>query len=287
MNQHGRTKKTNRRSSPKGGFSGNHQRGWLWGHHAVTETLATGVWPVIEIVANQKAAARFADLLSAKQRAGIPMQVVDNDRLEQLTRSTEHQGLAVRLGPFPYQAIESLTDRLGSIVSDSQVEPTDLKLADPKSSVPLVVICDRLQDAFNFGAILRCCDGANVMGVIVGDRGQAEVTPHVVRSSSGAVNHLSIMKVSDLVETALHLKRLGMQVVAADANTPSNVWKSTLTGPTALVIGSEAFGVQPELLAICDQRLWIPMQGKVTSLNAAVATGILLYEIRRQQFSSR
>lgn len=282
MNQQGRTNKSNRKSSLKGGYSGNHQRGWLWGHHAVTETLATGVWPVIEIFVSPKASDRFSELLSAKQNAGVPLQVVDNDRLEQLTRSTEHQGLAVRLGPFPYQSIESLTSRIQSFSLDSQIDPTK-----SKSSVPLVVICDRLQDAFNFGAILRCCDGANVMGVIVGDHSQAEVTPHVVRSSSGAVNHLSIVKVSDLVETALGLKRQGMQVVAADANTQSNVWNSTLTGPTALVIGSEATGVQPELLGICDQRLWIPMQGRVTSLNAAVATGILLYEIRRQQFSSR
>ncbi|MGB7328435.1 MAG: 23S rRNA (guanosine(2251)-2'-O)-methyltransferase RlmB [Rubripirellula sp.] len=281
MNQNRRTNKTNRKKSPKGGFSGNHQRGWLWGHHAVTETLSTGVWPVIEIFTNSKAADRFSDLLSAKQKAGIPIQVVDNDRLEQLTRSTEHQGLAIRLGPFPYQSIESLTGRVDSALSESKSDPTNLK-----SSVPLVVICDRLQDAFNFGAILRCCDGANVMGVIVGDHSQAPVTPHVVRSSSGAVNHLSIIKVSDLVETALQLKQQGMQVVAADANTQSNVWNSTLTGPTVLIIGSEATGVQPDLLSICDQRLWIPMQGKVTSLNAAVASGILLYEIRRQQFSS-
>ena len=195
----------------KNKFSGNHQRSWLWGHHAVIETLSTGRWPVHEIVANGKAIEQFGTLLTSKQSAGIPLQIVDNDRLRQLTGSSEHQGLAVRSGQFPYEALETLEKQL-------KFPPDDC------ATVPLVVICDRLQDAFNFGAILRCCDGVSAKAVIVGDYSQAEVTPHVVRSSSGAVNHLPIVKVSDLVETVLLLKQLGMQVVAADANTRKPIY---------------------------------------------------------------
>jgi len=276
MSHKPRTEPSGRKRKKNRDFSGNHQRGWMWGHHAVTETLATGTWPVVEIYANQKAFAAFSELIQAKQESGIPFEMVNSDRLEQLCGSSEHQGLVVRMGPFPYQTLESLTIQLAGTVD---------ALASPTSTVPLVVICDRLQDAFNFGAVLRCCDGANAAAVIVGDHSQAEVTPHVARSSSGAVNHLKIVKVPDLVTMALALKELGLQLVAADANTQSNVWSAKLTGPTALIIGSEAQGIGAELLAICDQRLCIPMQGKVTSLNAAVAAGILLYEIRRQQFS--
>jgi 23S rRNA (guanosine2251-2'-O)-methyltransferase len=257
-------------------FSGNHQRGWMWGHHAVTETLATGTWPVIEVYANEKAFDEFSGLITAKQESGIPFELVSSDRLEQLCGSSEHQGLVARMGAFPYASIESLMLQLAGTIKG---------LESPPATVPLVVICDRLQDAFNFGAVLRCCDGANVVGVIVGDHSQAAVTPHVARSSSGAVNHLSIVKVPDLVATSVALKGLGMQLVAADANTQANVWHAKLTGPTALIIGSEATGICQDLLKICDQRLCIPMQGKVTSLNAAVAAGILLYEIRRQQLS--
>lgn len=256
-------------------FSGNHQRGWMWGYHAVTETLATGTWPVVEGYANQKALDEFSDLITAKREAGIPFELVNSDRLEQLCGSSEHQGLVVRMGAFPYQTVDNLMIRLAGSLQGREA---------PQTAVPLVVICDRLQDAFNFGAVLRCCDGANVAAVVVGDKSQAEVTPHVARSSSGAVNHLAIVRVPDLVATSLALKALGMQLVAADANTQTNVWSAKLTGPTALIIGSEAKGICAELLAICDQRLCIPMQGKVTSLNAAVAAGILLYEIRRQQF---
>ena len=253
----------------KNKFSGNHQRSWLWGHHAVLETLATGVWPIHEIVSSANAFKQSSEVLAAKQAAGIPLEIVDSERLQQLTGSSEHQGLAVRLGPFPYQSLDSLSTRVQS--------------SSPSDNVPLVVICDRLQDAFNFGAILRCCDGVNVTAVIIGDHAQADVTPHVVRSSSGAVNHLSIVKVSSLIETVQRLKQLGFQIVAADANTDTGLWSAKLTQPTALIIGSEATGVQSELLAACDLRLWIPMLGRVSSLNAAVAAGILLYEIRRQQ----
>ena len=249
-------------------FSGNHQRGWMWGHHAVIETLEAGTWPVNEIFANEKAFNQFSELLLLKQKSGIPFEVVSNERLEQLCNSNEHQGLVARMTAFPYQSIENLKQRL-----------SDRKNADS----PLVVICDRLQDAFNFGAVLRCCDGTNVVGVIVGDHAQAEVTPHVARSSSGAVNHLSIVRVFDLVATAMMLKAKGFRIVAADSNTDSMLWNACLTGPTTLIIGSEAAGIQAELLQICDQRLCIPMQGKVSSLNAAVAAGIMLYEIRRQQ----
>ncbi len=272
-----RIPKADRKRKKKTAFSGNHQRGWMWGHHAVTETLLTGTWPVHEIFANQKAFSQFSELLVAKQSLGIPLELVENDRLEQLCGSSEHQGLVVRMATFPYQSFESLAEKLAE-----QINRPSQATASP---VPLVVMCDRLQDAFNFGAVLRCCDGANVAGVIVGDHAQAQVTPHVARSSSGAVNHLAIAQVPELVVAALALKELGFQIVAADANTNSNVWTSNLTGPTLLIIGSEAMGVCSELLAICDQRLCIPMQGKVTSLNAAVAAGILLYEIRRQQFS--
>lgn len=269
-------KSGSRRKKRKNLFSGNHQRGWMWGHHAVSETLASGAWPVVEVYANQKALDEFSDLITAQQDFGIPFELVDSDRLEQLCGSSEHQGLVVRMGAFPYQSLDSLLDRLAGELNH---------LPSNTSPVPLVVLCDRLQDAFNFGAVLRCCDGANVVAVIVGDHAQAEVTPHVSRSSSGAVNHLAIVQVPDLLATSLALKRLGMQLVAADANTQTGLWNANLTEPTVLIIGSEAHGICAELLEICDQRLCIPMQGKVTSLNAAVAAGILLYEIRRQQFS--
>jgi len=261
-----------RRQKSKNRFSGNHQRGWLWGHHAVLETLVSGRWPVLEIYVSEQAFNESASLLTQKRDSGILVHTVEAARLEELSHSSEHQGLVVRLGPFPYESIGDLESRLNA-----------WKDSTPR---PLIVICDRIQDAFNFGAILRCCDGVSAMAVIVGEMGQAEVTPHVARASSGAVNHVPIVRVSNLLDTAKRLKSLGLQIVAADANKATNLWDAKLEKPTAVIIGSEADGIDLALLEICDQRIFIPMNGKVTSLNVAVASGIFLYEARRQQTHS-
>ena len=261
---------------PANAYSGNHQRSWLWGHHAVLETLQSGLWPVVEIYASRDAFNESAELLTTKQQAGIPVDVVTPERLFELSKSTEHQGLVARLGPYPYRSLQSFESDLRLTVAAHEKEP-----ARP----PLIVICDQIQDTFNFGAILRCCDGAGVLGVIVGQRSQAEVTPHVARSSVGAVNYVPVIQSENLVTAAKAIKSLGFQLVGADGNTHQSAWTSALNSLTALVIGNEATGISPDLLAECDQRLRIPMQGHVTSLNAAVAAGILLYEIRRQQNS--
>lgn len=261
---------------PPSAFSGNHQRSWLWGHHAVLETLQSGLWPVIEIYATREAFDTSAALLNAKQQAGIPVDVVTADRLFELSKSTEHQGLVARLGPYPYRSMQSFESDLRHKIGT---------VSDESSCPPLIVICDQIQDTFNFGAILRCCDATSVLGVIVGQRAQAEVTPHVARSSVGAVNYVPVIQTDSLVTAAKTIKGLGFQLVGADGNTKQSAWTASLNSLTALVIGSEANGISAELLAECDQRLCIPMKGRVSSLNAAVAAGILLYEIRRQQNS--
>ena len=262
-------KQPRQRSGKK--FSGNHQRSWLWGFHAVFETLTAARWPVLEILMTQAASERAASLLAENAR-GIPLSIVTAERIEELSRATDHQGMLLRLGPFPYTSQEQLERTLQA----SLASPT-------KGNMPLLVMCDRLQDSFNLGAILRCCDGTNVQAVIVGEKGQAEMTSHVARSSSGAINYLPIVKSPDLVATALRLKSLGLKLLAGDANATQSMWDVDFGHPAVLIIGSEATGVDEQLLAICDQRALIPMHGQVNSLNAAVASGILLYEIRRQQ----
>jgi 23S rRNA (guanosine2251-2'-O)-methyltransferase len=271
-----------RKRNAKSGFSGNHQRSWLWGHHAVAETLQAGDWPVLEIYVNQTAAEQFANLLETRRNEGVPIKIVTSQRLEQLSRSVDHQGLVVRLGPYPYRTLQDWESELKSQLHHAVASALPVPTPSP---LPLVVICDRIQDAFNFGAILRCCDGAKVAGVIIGEHSQSEVTPHVARSSSGAVNYIPIIQVDDILTAAIRVQSLGLQLVAADSNATDTVWHAPLNCPTALVLGSEAHGVRADVLKLCDHRVSIPMLGQVTSLNVAVAAGILLYEIRRQQLS--
>lgn len=179
------------------------------------------------------------------------------------------------MGPFPYESLQWLQNFL----------TTSAATADAVGTLPLVVVCDRIQDTFNFGAILRCCDAMQVAAVLIGDSEQATVTPQVSRSSAGAVNHVPIVLCEDLNLAVGMLKASGLLIAAASEKATEPAWAVSLKAPTALIVGSESDGVSANLLALCDAALQIPMLGQVESLNAAVAAGIMLYEIRRQQHS--
>ncbi len=232
------------------------------------ETLLASRWPVLKVYATQEAIDDSQEVFNSPAFRGISLHIVERPRLEELSKTTDHQGLVARLGSYAYGTMDDL------MASVAQAEPT---------ARPLIVMCDRIQDSFNFGAILRCCDGANATAVIVGERGQAGMTPHVIRSSSGAANWVPVIQTPDLCEAVKRIQASGALVVAADLNSRQNMWNSNLQGFNLLLLGSEAHGVHPDLLALCGTTITIPMQGRVESLNVAVAAGILLYEIRRQQ----
>ena len=117
----------------------------------------------------------------------------------------------------------------------------------------------------------------------MGESGQSRVTPQVARSSAGAVNFVPIVLAESLLDCVLQLKNAGVKIVAGSEHSDSEVWSADLTGSVALIIGNEAEGIAQDLLEQCDTRVRVPMLGQVSSLNASVAAGILLYEISRQR----
>ncbi len=260
--------------SPKSALAASHQRSWLWGRHAVCETLIAGRWPVLELFGDE-------DLPPEQQSAlrglaverGVDLRLVSSSRLSDLCRAKDHQGYLARMGVFPYGTFDGLSAALAVVIKFGK-------------SIPLFVICDRIQDAHNFGAILRCCDAMKVDGVIIGERSQASVTPHVARSSAGAVNYLSVFRVTELTSAVDVLKSSHVRVMAASEKAATCLWDADLRQPLAVVIGTESTGIGGELLQLCDLQVSIPMMGRVDSLNAAVAAGIILNECRRQQHSA-
>lgn len=282
--------RSHRRKSRRQQLKSSHQKNWLTGRYAIAEALAAGVWPIAELYLEQPRETEDAEqvdlqddqieeanaegrpindaILTAATERKIEPVIVSRDRLSELCGSRHHQGVAARMGDFPYRKF------------DEQFA-VDRQTASPSDG--LVLLCDRIQDSHNFGAMLRCCDGMNVSAVIVASQEQAAVSPQVARSSAGAVNHVPIVLVEDLSVGLLKLKSLGFHAAAATEKTECPAWSTEVTGPTVLVIGNEATGVDEGLLAQCDSKLMIPMQGHVSSLNAAVATGILLYELRRRK----
>ena len=145
------------------------------------------------------------------------------------------------------------------------------------------MILDGIEDPQNLGAILRTAEGAGTNGVIIPERRAIGLTATVAKASAGAVEHLPVARVVNVSQTIERLKSVGFWVYALDANGTKNYGDVDYCGPIAVVIGGEGRGIRPLVADHCDGRLRIPMKGKVASLNASAAAGILLYEVLRQR----
>ena len=161
-------------------------------------------------------------------------------------------------------------------------ESVDDVLAAAKSP-PLFAILDGLQDPHNFGAVIRSAHVLGVDALFVPSHGQVEITVQVARSSAGAVNHLPIAQADELLKLAAQLRSRGVRLIGASQNASRPLFECDFAGPAAIVIGNEGSGIQPKLLAACDDLVTIPQLGVVESLNAAVSAGILFYEAQRQR----
>lgn len=244
---------------------GNHQRCWLWGRHAVMETLRAGRWLPLEVVVDSIQVApevevELRELCSLHQ---VRLSLSTAPEMQKFCGTGEHQGLMAKMPPYPYvestQLIDELTDRSA------------------------VLVLAGIQDPFNFGSILRSADLFGIDAIIVPVSGQAPVSSHVARSSVGAVNFLKIAQVENLEEACKALAARGLQLIAATERGTRRPDEVDLTQGVALVIGNEGAGIPESLLMLSGIDLRIPIGGHVDSLNAAVATGILCYEVTRQR----
>lgn len=246
---------------------GNHQRSWIWGRHAVMEMLRARKWTPLEILIceellDENLCTEFHALTKGES---FSYQLVTGDKIERQVRARDHQGLAARMTEFPVTDLESLLKEL------------------PEH--PFLLIIDRIQDPYNFGAILRTADLMNVHGVIIGTREQVGITSHVARSSVGAVNYLPVATVDSLTDCFQTLQDHQFNLVAASEKGNIAPAQIDFTQATALIIGNEGVGVSEELLQRCNQLCAIPQGGHIDSLNAAVAAGILCYEVQRQRLA--
>jgi 23S rRNA (guanosine2251-2'-O)-methyltransferase len=155
--------------------------------------------------------------------------------------------------------------------------------ADPDENAPLLVMLDGIQDPHNLGAIARTADAVGAHGVIIPERRAVGITPGAVRASAGALEHVKVSRVGNLTRTIEKLKELGMMVIGLDADGDVEYTEVDFTGPVVLVVGSEGKGLSRLVGENCDQIASIPMSGQLSSLNASVSTGIVLYEAYRQR----
>lgn len=161
--------------------------------------------------------------------------------------------------------------------------PDLLEIAASKNEPPFILILDGIEDPQNLGAILRTAEASGLHGVVIRKRRQVQVTETVIRVSTGAAEFVPIARVPNIAEAISYLKDEGIAVIGVEIDGKSLYNEADLQKPVALVIGSEGFGLSRLVKERCDEIVRIPMRGKINSLNASVATGIVMYEVLRQR----
>lgn len=202
-------------------------------------------------------------IVAMAKEAGVPIKKVDERKLDALSGGLNHQGVVATAAAFAYSNLSDIFEKAGE-------------------TPPFIIIADSIEDPHNLGAIIRTAEAAGAHGIIIPKRGGVGLTPIVGRTSAGAVEHLPVVRVTNLVATIKELKERGVWVYGADMD--GDRWERVdLKGSMALVIGSEGFGISRLVKENCDVILSLPLRGKINSLNASVAAGILMYEVVRQR----
>lgn len=240
----------------------------LFGFHAVGVRLKTAPASVLEVFADPtRRDARMKQFLSRAAEAGVRVIEADGQRLAKLCGGVGHQGVVARVQELPQT--RSLDDLLDA-------------LSDP----PLLLVLDGVTDPHNLGACLRVADGAGAHAVIAPKDHAAGINATVAKVASGAAETVPYFMVTNLARTLGELKERGIWVIGTAGEAAQTLYQTDLAGPTALVLGAEGPGLRQLTRKTCDALVRIPMVGAVESLNVSVASGVCLYEARRQRLAA-
>lgn len=234
------------------------------GRNPVLEALRSGS-EVNKIFVQRQSGGSLRQIYDYAKQAGIVVVEVDRAALDKMTKGRPHQGVVAH------------------IATEEYVEPEALIALSLKSTHPLLVVADHIEDPHNLGAILRSSLAAGAQGMIIPKRRSAALSPTVAKASAGASSHLPVARVANLAQQIDRLKENGFWIIGAESG-GENLFKTKLAGPLAVVVGSEGEGIARLLREKCDILVEIPMQGPVNSLNSSVALSIVLFEIVRQRF---
>ena len=201
----------------------------------------------------------------AKQRKIVIVEI-ERNKLNAISETENHQGVIAIVPPFNYVEVEDI-----------------LVEAKSKNEDPFILILDGIEDPHNLGSIIRTAETAGVHGVIIPKRRAASVNATVSKTSAGAVEHVKIARVNNLNETIKYLKENDVWICGTDGEAKEYYYTQNLKGALAIVIGSEGFGMSRLVKENCDFLVKIPMKGKITSLNASVSAGIVIYEAVKQR----
>ena len=236
------------------------------GRNAVIELLESGKdINKIFITKGEKHGSINKIISMAKERKVILIEK-DKRQMAQMAQNENYQGVIAIVPPFEYCEIEDILDKAKEIKED-----------------PFVLILDGIEDPHNLGSIIRTAETAGVHGIIIPKRRAVAVNSTVNKVSAGAVQYMKIARVTNITDSIEKLKEKGLWICGTDINTDTYYYSQDLTGPLGIVIGNEGTGMSDRVKKSCDFLVKIPMKGKVTSLNASVSTGIVIYEAMKQR----
>lgn len=236
------------------------------GRNAVLELIESGKdINKIYIEKGEKQGSINKILQKANERK-ILVTEIDKQKFRQMAETPNAQGIIAIVPPFDYCDVYDIID-----------------LAKEKNEAPFILILDGIEDPHNLGSIIRTAETAGVNGIIIPKRRAASVNSTVNKVSAGAVEYMKIARVNNINETINTLKKEGIWICGTDMDTNKYYYNQDLTGPLAIVIGSEGFGMSRLVKENCDFLIKIPMKGKITSLNASVSAGIVVYEAVKQR----
>lgn len=243
---------------------------------SATKEFVFGVQPVVECLKSEQDVERvliqknltgdqIKGVMMLATKMGVPVQKVPVEKLNRVTRKI-HQGVICYISAVQYASLDNV-----------------LQTAYERGEAPLILVLDQITDVRNFGAIARTAECAGVHGIVIPDKGGAQIGADAMKTSSGALNHIPICRTPRLTETVKFLKESGLQVVGCTEKAEDSLYDASFVEPLAIVMGSEESGISPDIRRLCSAEVKIPLHGKVGSMNVSVATAVVTYEALRQR----
>ena len=258
--------KNRRPARPAAAAPAEETEGQLEGRNALQEALRSGRTVDKVFIAAGEIDRGLQRLAAEAKEAGAVVVPVDRRKLDAMSFTRAHQGVIALAAAHVYYSIDDILEEAAS-----------------RGEAPLIVICDELSDPHNLGAILRSAECAGAHGVIIPKRRSVGLTATVAKASAGAVEYMKVARVTNISAAIAELKQKGVWIFGTAAEGAIPMYQADLSGPAAIVIGSEGDGMSQLVRRNCDVMVNIPMRGRISSLNASAAASILLYEALRQR----
>jgi 23S rRNA (guanosine2251-2'-O)-methyltransferase len=237
----------------------------IYGKNPIIEALEAGHEINKMLILEGSRDRNLQKIIEMARNKKILLQFVDRKMLDKIAEGENHQGVIAYISPYEYYEVDAL-----------------LQIARDKGEPPFLIICDEITDPHNLGSIIRTANAVGAHGVIIPKRRSAAINQTVVKTSCGAVEYVPVARVTNITQTIKALQKEGVWIVGTDMGAPV-YHESNLTGSIGIVVGNEGDGISRLVKESCDFMVSLPMMGAVSSLNASVACGVVMYEVVRQR----